>query len=163
MSKGWFVNNKLEVHELKRNIFLFVFKEERDKQKVNAQGPWMVMDCHLILKNRPDEATLEEIDFSTSKIWVQVHSLPMAFMTRSNVEKIASMFPKMLELDCDEGKVVMWNNVMRMKVLFRVDEPLKIGFYLKHKNKPATKIPFKYECLPDFCYHCGRLGHVAKD
>ncbi|XVF17372.1 hypothetical protein REPUB_Repub10bG0115800 [Reevesia pubescens] len=52
---------------------------------------------------------------------------------------------------------------MRMKVVFNVEEPLKIGFTLKRKDKPTTRISFKYERLPDLCYHYGRLGHVAID
>ncbi|XVF04562.1 hypothetical protein REPUB_Repub05bG0094300 [Reevesia pubescens] len=57
----------------------------------------------------------------------------------------------------------MWKGVLRMKVLFKVDEPLKGGFNLKRGNRSTIGISFRYEYLPNFCYHCGRLGHLAKD
>ncbi|XVF07919.1 hypothetical protein REPUB_Repub06bG0180600 [Reevesia pubescens] len=59
ISKAWPVNGNLEVHELERNIFPFVFKEANDKKKVVYQGPWSVMDSHIVLKEWPTEATLE--------------------------------------------------------------------------------------------------------
>ncbi|XVF26401.1 hypothetical protein REPUB_Repub14bG0013300 [Reevesia pubescens] len=68
LSKAWPINGNLEVHELERNIFLFIFKEANDKRKVIHQGPWSVMDSHIVLKEWPTKATLEEIYFSTSEI-----------------------------------------------------------------------------------------------
>ncbi|XVF04561.1 hypothetical protein REPUB_Repub05bG0094200 [Reevesia pubescens] len=84
LSKAWLVKGKLEVYELERNIFLFVFEEANDKMKVVCQGPWSVMDCLIVLKDWPTEATLEEIDFSLSEIWVQVHNLPVVYLTKQN-------------------------------------------------------------------------------
>ncbi|XVF29190.1 hypothetical protein REPUB_Repub15cG0098900 [Reevesia pubescens] len=69
-SKAWSMKSSLEIQNLERNILLFVFKDERDKRSVVAQGPWSVMDSHLVLKAWPPEATLEEIDFSKSEICV---------------------------------------------------------------------------------------------
>ncbi|XVE95238.1 hypothetical protein REPUB_Repub02eG0078900 [Reevesia pubescens] len=97
------------------------------------------MNCHLVLKEWLYEATLEEIDFSTSEIWVQVRILLVAYLTKSNALNIAIVFPKLLELDYDNSEEIMWNRVIRMKVLIDVDEPLKTRFYLKRKNKPKIQ------------------------
>ncbi|XVF27152.1 hypothetical protein REPUB_Repub14bG0082000 [Reevesia pubescens] len=69
----------------------------------------------------------------------------------------------MIELDFNDSDNVMWNGILRMKVVFKVDEPLKTCFILKRSSKPATEIPFKYERFSNFCYHCRRLGHVTKE
>ncbi|XVF07365.1 hypothetical protein REPUB_Repub06bG0132300 [Reevesia pubescens] len=34
ISKAWLTKNPIEVHDLDRNIFLFVFKEENDRRKI---------------------------------------------------------------------------------------------------------------------------------
>ncbi|XVF16881.1 hypothetical protein REPUB_Repub10bG0069500 [Reevesia pubescens] len=59
--KAWPVNGSLEIHDLAKKIFLFVFRNEMDKKKVSVQSPWPVMDHHLILKEWPAETSLEEI------------------------------------------------------------------------------------------------------
>ncbi|OMO81698.1 Zinc finger, CCHC-type [Corchorus capsularis] len=120
-------------------------------------------ESHLMLKEWPVDAILEEIDFTLSEFWVQVHNLPLAYMTKANAEKIAATFPGLVELDFDSEEPVRWNGVLRMKVKVNVEDPLKTGFYLQRKYKPSSWVSFKYERLPDFCFHCGRLGHVNKD
>ncbi|XVF34709.1 hypothetical protein REPUB_Repub18cG0082200 [Reevesia pubescens] len=70
----------------------------------------------------PEEATIEEIDFSISKFGVQVHNLPVAFLTRKNAEKIASVFLNLIDLDFNDTESVMWNGIIRMKVALKVKD-----------------------------------------
>ncbi|XVF30367.1 hypothetical protein REPUB_Repub16aG0051300 [Reevesia pubescens] len=107
------------------------------------QRPWPVMDRHLILKDWPMEASIEEIDFSTSEIWIQIHNMPITFLTKQNVVLIASIFSKLIMVDFEEGQNIIWNGILRMKVALKVDEPLKRGFTLKRQNKPSIRISFK--------------------
>ncbi|XVE96260.1 hypothetical protein REPUB_Repub02eG0205700 [Reevesia pubescens] len=61
------------------------------------------------------------------------------------------------------GYEIKLSGFLRMKVIIKVKEPLKISFNLKRMDKSTIDISFKYDKLPDFCCHCGRLGHVARD
>ncbi|XVF26647.1 hypothetical protein REPUB_Repub14bG0036000 [Reevesia pubescens] len=163
LTKAWPVKGSLEIHDLERNIFLFVFRDENDKRKVLTQSLWSVMNSHLIFKEWPLGDSLDEIDFSTSDFWVQVHNLPLAYLTNDNAMKIASVFDKLVEIDRDGNDNVIWNGFLRLKVSVKVDEPLKMSFNLKRNNKDTLGVSFKYEKLLDFCYHCGRVGHGARD
>ncbi|XVF36692.1 hypothetical protein REPUB_Repub19eG0079400 [Reevesia pubescens] len=163
LMKAWPVNRSLKVHGLDRNIFLFAFKDEKNKKKAILQSPWSVMNSIVILKEWPVEATLGELDFSTSDFWVHVHNLPLAYLTKPNAMKIASVFENVVEIDWEGDKDIMWSGYLRMKVTVRVDDPLKIGFNLRRKNSKPIGVSFKYERLSDFCYHFGRLGHGARD
>ncbi|XVF10189.1 hypothetical protein REPUB_Repub07fG0161300 [Reevesia pubescens] len=66
-------------------------------------------------------------------------------------------------LDFDDGEDVKWNGFLKMKIAFKVDEPLKIGFNLKMNNRSFLEVSFKYERLLGFCYFYGRLGHIDTD
>lgn len=44
-----------------------------------------------------------------------------------------------------------------------IRKPLMRGIMVKVGNAEKDKwCPFAYEFLPDFCYTCGRIGHVDK-
>lgn len=49
---------------------------------------------------------------------------------------------------------------MRIQVAVKVEEPLKLGIFMGSKNGSKRLILAKYECLSDFCYYCGKLGHI---
>ncbi|XVF29133.1 hypothetical protein REPUB_Repub15cG0093300 [Reevesia pubescens] len=145
------VNNTIKKHSL----------VEKEKRRVMAQSPWSVMNYHMILKEWPSEATVEEIDFSTTEMWLQIHNVPLAYLTISNVDKIAMVFHGLVELDFENDKGIKWNGFLRMDVVIKVDEPLKVGFSLKRMDNKSIGAFFKYERLSNFCYHYGRLSHGA--
>lgn len=41
-------------------------------------------------------------------------------------------------------------------------KPLFEGFSLLRLNKKPAQISFKYEWLSEFCYGCGKLGHLQQ-
>ncbi|XVE92322.1 hypothetical protein REPUB_Repub01dG0086800 [Reevesia pubescens] len=83
------------------------------------------------------EATLEEIDYSTSEIWVEVHNLPLVYLTRNNAVKISFVFPEMIELDFEDDEEIKWSGVLRMKISFKVNELLKTI----STSKKTTSLP----------------------
>ena len=52
---------------------------------------------------------------------------------------------------------------MRIKVGFKVNEPLVDGFWLPYGVEGKKWIGIKYEKLQDFCFVCGKLGHLQKN
>lgn len=51
---------------------------------------------------------------------------------------------------------------MRVRVHFDVRLPLKKHKMLRKRDGSVTKIVFKYERLPSFCFVCGIIGHMDK-
>lgn len=66
-------------------------------------------------------------------------------------------------IEYDESDPLGWDQFMRIKVLLEIDKPLRRG--LKIATGPSTTkwIDIKYERLADFCFYCGRLGHVDRE
>ncbi|KAL2930103.1 Retrotransposon Gag-like protein 3 [Bienertia sinuspersici] len=50
-----------------------------------------------------------------------------------------------------------------MKVLINVDKPLRRGLRIGINPTTSKWVDIKYERLGDFCYYCGRPGHVDRD
>ncbi|KAL4341100.1 hypothetical protein GQ457_08G009800 [Hibiscus cannabinus] len=163
LNRAWPIKGNFESHDLGKNFVLFVFNSEKEKQDVLIQGPWSVQDKHIVLRDWPKEANLEEIDFSLSEFWVHIYSLPMALINEKNAQKIGSIFPKYIVSNINDGECVKWDGFLKIKVVMRVDDPLKTGFKLKRGENDHIMVSFKYERMPEFCYSCGRMGHPAKE
>lgn len=52
---------------------------------------------------------------------------------------------------------------MRIRVLLDVRKPLKKFINLKMRGGFTNRVSVKYEKIPLFCYHCGKLRHGTKD
>ena len=53
--------------------------------------PWS-FDKHLVVMRRYDnDSPLEDIKFEKAKLWVQVHGIPIKYMTIEAVKKICSV------------------------------------------------------------------------
>lgn len=40
---------------------------------------------------------------------------------------------------------------------------LEKGIFVSLNGQEKVWLPFKYECLPTFCFGCGHMGHGIKD
>ena len=60
---------------------MFAFEVESDVDKVLMGEPWS-FDRHLVLLQRYDgKTTMKDLDFTTSLLWVQIHSFPFCFLS----------------------------------------------------------------------------------
>ncbi|KAJ4850094.1 hypothetical protein Tsubulata_011592 [Turnera subulata] len=66
-------------------------------------------------------------------------------------------------LHLDPERILSHGKFTRFRVVKDVRQPLLRGSTVQLKDGKMGWIYYKYERLPWFCYHCGRLGHVAKD
>ncbi|KAK4417188.1 hypothetical protein Salat_2544400 [Sesamum alatum] len=57
---------------------------------------------------------------------------------------------------------VSWLKVVCVRVLLNVTLPLKRALTLRSEAGDAPVIRFSYERLPNFCYLCGKLGHISR-
>ena len=72
---------KFNVRDARENHLLFAFEVESDVDKVLMGEPWS-FDRHLVLLQRYDGKTaMKDLDFTTSILWVQIHSLPFCFLS----------------------------------------------------------------------------------
>ena len=160
--KAWKTVYPMEVKRLNKNTFMFSFHHEVDAHRVFTRRPWSCHGGHLVLKKWSPDITWQEIDFSTTTLWAQIHGLPALWKTEDNIRKIGTHIGVVQETDLIGELGGAWKKFLRVRVDIPVDKPLRPGFFLPRPNNTDTWVGLKYEKLADFCYNCGVIVHEAK-
>lgn len=147
--------------EAKTSLYIFQFFHELDLKRVIENGPW-TFDNHLLLcrrKRQGEQITKAEIH--ETSFWVQIHDLPIGFMSMKVCQDIGNFIGIFLDSDphnFDGG----WRSFMRIRVSLDTRKPLKRRMKLKRPGGEWSWVVFCYEKLPTFCFYCGILGHSDK-
>jgi hypothetical protein len=92
---------------------------------------------------------------------VQVHDLPLEMITPENAFSIGSSLGELLEVDNVDNQKPSRKSFLRLRVLIKVLRPLIPGFTHHRPPRAPTWVQYKYERLSEYCYFCGRLGHLS--
>ena len=161
--KAWKPVFPMEVKRLSKEVFMFIFHHEVDLHKVYSRRPWSIRGGHLVLKRWSPKLTWQEVDFSTSSIWVQVHGLPPLWRTEDNLKRIGSRVGSVLEVDLTGESGGAWSKFIRLRVEVDIANPLSPGVFLLRPNIKDLWIGLKYEKIANLCYRCGIIGHDQKN
>ena len=157
--KAWRPVYPMEVRRLDKNIFMFSFQHEVDTHKVFQGRPWSCRGGHLVLKKWSPDVTWQEVDFTFSAFWVQVHGLPTLWKTEDNLKRIGANIGRVLDVDLIGESGGAWKRFLHVQVELPVDKPLLPGFFLPRPNNTDSWIGLKYEKLANICYKCGIISH----
>ncbi|XP_059460346.1 uncharacterized protein LOC132189616 [Corylus avellana] len=155
--RGWRPTGSLEFKVLGENTFLMDFEHEWDKIRVMEGRPW-IFEGQLFSVAEYDGVTPpSEMNFDTAAFWVRMYKLPLSCMGREMGFKLGAIIGVVEDVDTDDDGIG-WGEFLRVKVQVNVLKPLPRGRILKLKNKTLW-IPFQYEKVPKFCFHCGVIRH----
>ena len=158
----WNTEKNFEVRDLRENMLLFIFKDEADLEWVIKQSPW-TFDKYLVALQKPDEdKSIESMSFNSSPFWVQLHNVPLSFMSNENAEEIGSTIGKVEEVDVPVSGQG-YGRFLRVKVKVEIGQPLCRGRLVDLGDRDPIWVAFRYERLPVFCYKCGKLNHDERD
>jgi hypothetical protein len=171
-SKLWVKNNIRQAWQLSKpfitedkedNKMVFTFEVKDDLLRVLNNSHWNINGTPLFLKPWENDETFEEVDFTKAAIWVQVHGLPLDRMNATNASIIAESLGGLVQFDNSDNLKPSRKSFLRIRVLLPLNEPLPTSFLLQRASKLPTKIRYQYERLSEFCYACGRLGHLSSN
>ncbi|KAL0433422.1 UNVERIFIED_CONTAM: hypothetical protein Slati_2676500 [Sesamum latifolium] len=151
----------MDVKQLDEGRILLRLKHIIEKQRAQEGCPWSFEKNILILKpigelENPMHVALDDCDFYT-----HVHDLPLSMMNLGMTTLISNRFGSFRDLESDDTGC-SWGATMRIWVSLNVHQPLKRALKLRSPTGKELVGRFTYERLPNFCYLCGRLGHIDK-
>ncbi|KHN15563.1 hypothetical protein glysoja_043227, partial [Glycine soja] len=134
MTLVWRPKCGVEITEVKYGIFLFRFFFHLVVQRILKGRPWSFDKHLLILGVIKEGANPTTIPLFLVPFWIQMHNLPLGFMSQEVGQSIGNYIGTFLEYDEKNS-----SNLLR-------GEP--------------TEVFFNYERLGSFCYSCGIMSHV---
>ena len=149
-----------EIKNLGEPKILFTFDNKQDVDRILMSEPWS-FDKHLVVMRYEKDTPIHELQFDKASFWVQVHGIPLQYMTMEAAEKICAVIGDLSRpTDPRESDGGMF---LRLKISIDLSLPLCCGRLISLENRKQIWVSFKYERLPNLCYWCGRLTHDDND
>jgi hypothetical protein len=161
IAQAWKFLKSLVSEDKGDNMLVFTFEDLEDLHKVLDFSPWNIKGSPLFLKRWLAEEAIEDLDFTKAEYWVQVHNLPLELITTANAENIGASLGVLLEVDNANCSKPARKGFLRFKVLLNLLNPLVPGFTHHRPPKAPLWVQYMYERLSDYCYTCGRIGHLS--
>lgn len=158
VSKNWRTKEKVNTEKVAENIFKLSFMLKEDKDFIFQHRPWTINGAHLVLKEWHQDCQVHDISFNSSTFTIQVHGLPPRLLNERNARAIGSTLGVLLN---PEGRLVVAQRFLRLRVDITVTDPLPVGFAHAKDEAEELWIQFRYEKLADVCFKCGMLNHVT--
>ena len=87
----WRARDGFKMQSFEDHKFLFTFEKKEDVDRILEGEPWS-FDKHLVIMSRyENEVPMHDIKFEKTKLWVQIHGLPIKYMTIEAAKKIGSV------------------------------------------------------------------------
>ncbi|KAK1663576.1 hypothetical protein QYE76_051735 [Lolium multiflorum] len=159
----WCPMKGIDCKDLGDNLFLFTFHQAGGKKKAVDGGPWTFDKQLLVLEEYDPSKNLDDYAFTHIPIWVRIFKLPLGLMDRATGESVGNQIGEYMETGGIEDGLAV-GKFLRVKVRKNILQPLMRGTMVEINETGRTIwCPLQYEYLPDFCYICGKIGHLDKE
>ena len=103
-----------------------------------------------MLQRYSTDSPVHDLVFSKTLFWVQVHDIPIRYMTKEvaeNIYDIVGEVQKSAGVVTNEG-----GHFIRVRVMIDITLPLCQGRVITLENGSSHWIRFRYERLPNLCF-----------
>ncbi|CAA0810580.1 Uncharacterized mitochondrial protein AtMg01250, partial [Striga hermonthica] len=158
MSLIWKQQQPMEVRELGPNFFHFMFENTENIKRIEGGTNWIFENQYVIISRWKEGLNCKDEVFSMLKMWVQVHHVPINWLTNEVGMKIGKVFPT-------TANVIISNlggqggRILKLLVTVDLREALPRCATIRLGSQMIT-VTFKYERLANLCYYCGMVGHI---
>lgn len=144
------------------NIFLLDFCADSDRIHALFEGTWYFFNDLIVFKTSMGLHKPTYMSFDSIPFWVQCHNVPLPFMILQLLEALWKGLVLLLRLMQERGRCV--GKFARIRIELDITKSLRQGIWVQSETEiDKICILLLYERLPNFCYGCGRIGHVLRD
>ncbi|KAK4428769.1 hypothetical protein Salat_1176800 [Sesamum alatum] len=143
------------------NRILFRFDHQIDRKRVIDNSPWAFDKNLLVIKPVAAEENPMKVDLDWCDFHTHIHDFPLGKMTKEIAKFIENQIGGFIDVESDNNNGI-WGSSLRIRVSLNITKPLKRVLRIRTSMGEDQLISFTYEKLPNFCYLCGCLGHLAK-
>lgn len=144
------------------NLFLVQCHCLGDWKRIMEGGPWLFRRAPVVIQEYDGFSDVNEYRLNKIPVWARIKGLPDGLTRRRELaEKVAAKVgDPPFNVIVNEGRINP-SSTLRARVYVDVFTPLVrfVPITLKERKKYSVY----YEKLPDFCFACGRMGHLADE
>lgn len=153
---------QVKIEVVGENIFILEFISPIDRRRTLMDGPWTFFQDLVIFKEPTGFQSTADMSFDEMPIWVQCHNVSFAFMQSNILHNIGSKIGKVLEVEAGADGMCA-GRYARIRMMIDISKSLQQGIWVQPENSlEEICIILLYERLPNFCFECGKLGHVKR-
>ncbi|KAK4424714.1 hypothetical protein Salat_1665000 [Sesamum alatum] len=149
------------VHKVSESRFCLVFSHQEDLRRVLDLRPWIFDKNLLIFQPLAQSDDPLSVNLDWCPFFVHIHDLPFGQRTLAVIQHIGGCVGSWLSDHAIEQDISFYETV-RIRININVTKPLKRALRICSKSGEESMIRFSYERLPNFCYLCGKLGHISR-
>ncbi|CAL1401184.1 unnamed protein product [Linum trigynum] len=156
----WRVQGNLRVLATKFGLFEIILPSDEMRVWLLKRSPWIVKDRILHLRSWTPSITRPIFDdLAFAPFRVQLWNVKEDCCTKQYGRKVAAgIIGQVLEADVFSAKDTD-EHFVKVLALIDLTKPLRSQFMAISEEIGSFWVNLKYEFLPTFCYHCGRVGH----
>ncbi|KAL0319627.1 UNVERIFIED_CONTAM: hypothetical protein Sradi_5224200 [Sesamum radiatum] len=151
----------LDIKQLEEGCILLRLDHIIDKQRALDGCLWSFEKNILIPKPIGELENLMHVALDECDFFIHVHDLPLSMMNLGMATLIGNRIGSFQDLEADDTGC-SWGATIRIRVSLNLHKPLKRSLKLRSLFGQELVVRFTYERLSNFCYLCGRLGHIDK-
>jgi hypothetical protein len=123
MLRLWGKGREVSVQDIGENLFLFQFKDEVDSKRVLQGSPWLFDHFLLVLNEFDGSIPAHRISFTRCGFWVQLHGIPLYYMTKQIGDSIGGSIGIVEEVDVPRSGV-SWGSYLKVRLSIDVTKPI---------------------------------------
>ncbi|GAV62406.1 DUF4283 domain-containing protein/zf-CCHC_4 domain-containing protein [Cephalotus follicularis] len=161
MRSLWRAKYGLKIREVGHNLFLFMFNNEEDRDKVLKLGPWHFDNKSFSWRRLRKRHTNPKSSY-TRHLCGLGFTDPYLCLSERAGRIIGESIGELEKIEIITGRKET-NQYLKLRVGIDVRNPLRKEMKFLVGSKERTWLSFQYEKLPYFFHYCGRSGHTARE
>ena len=95
----WGEDGEVDVRPVGHNLFIILFSNSENRDKVLENGPWHIQNKPLIVRRWEPRLTSLEFNMAKLPVWIQLGNIPLELFTQKGISYIASAIGNPLYMD----------------------------------------------------------------